>query len=109
LVQLYGSELSVVELLFQGAPTAPAGVKFMMTVVCQTAHFAMLGALLMRLWQFRDPRLRPQGAQWTGWVLAGFFTAVSLVFFGSDRFRLPFLPWLLLEIGAILKFRPAKL
>jgi hypothetical protein len=34
-------------------------------------------------------------------LIAGYFTSICLVFHGEDRYRLPILPWILLEAAVV--------
>ena len=49
----------------------------------------------------RQPGQRPRGILWCSWLFIGYFTLLGLVFHGQDRYRLPILPWLLIEAAVI--------
>jgi len=52
----------------------------------------------------RDPpRDIPRSISWVAIaVFAIYFTLVTLVFFGQDRFRVPILPWMVMEASAFI-------
>lgn len=94
---LYAFETSAVTALFQGERRASSRVKYALHGASQLAYLVVLGLFLLRLVDIVLGRARPAGAQWVGWIAIACFTGVSLIFFGQDRFRLPILPWMILE------------
>jgi hypothetical protein len=44
-----------------------------------------------------DATTRPHGLQWIGFIVTLYFMLMAMLFFGLDRFRLPFLPWMIIE------------
>ena len=97
LVHLYLLDTYAVSALFQGERASPAWVKHGLFAVAQLAYVAFLSLFVVRVLELPWRAHRPRGAQWTGWLLAGYFTLLCLVFHGEDRYRLPILPWILVE------------
>lgn len=109
LVQLYLPETGAVTAWFQRTPPPPAWARFGLYGLTQLAYWALLGVLGFRLAEaLARPSARPRGVQRTGYAVALVFTAVCLVFFGSDRFRLPIMPWLFMEAAVVLAQRPER-
>jgi len=107
--QLYLLETGVVSLLFQGEHPGPSWLKFALYGACQGLYLLLMALLLVRLADYWDRRRRPEGLRWAGWVVVLYFTLVTLVFFGSDRFRLPIMPWLIIEVAVLLAGRVARI
>ena len=101
-VQLYLLETSAVTAWFQGPTPPPAPAKAALYAVNQIAYWAVMALLGFRLVRAVRRQTRPHGVQWTGYMAAMVFTALCLVFFGSDRFRLPIMPWILIEAAVVL-------
>jgi 4-amino-4-deoxy-L-arabinose transferase-like glycosyltransferase len=106
LVHLYLLDAYAVSALFQGERPSPAWVKYGLFAATQLAYVAFLSLLVVRAFELLAPARRPRGVQWTGWLLAGYFTLLCLVFHGEDRYRLPILPWILIE-GCVVLARSA--
>jgi 4-amino-4-deoxy-L-arabinose transferase-like glycosyltransferase len=97
LVHLYLLDTYAVSALFQGERASPAWIKHGLFAVAQLAYVAFLTIFVVRAFELPGTARRPRGVQWTGWLLAGYFTLLCLVFHGEDRYRLPILPWILIE------------
>jgi hypothetical protein len=102
---LFAFELTAAQDTFYDVGS-PLWLKYGTYALCHIAHVVLLGLCLARILSFAGPAGRPHGAQWTGYLVAGYFTCASLVFFGSDRFRLPFLPWMLIEAAVVVVGAP---
>lgn len=102
LLHLYLLETEVVSALFQGPHPSPASAKHALYGLSQFSYAAVLMVLLIRIlsWQHREQR--PRGTQWAGCLIAAYFTAVCLVLHAQDRYRLPILPWMLIEGSVVL-------
>jgi 4-amino-4-deoxy-L-arabinose transferase-like glycosyltransferase len=102
LLHLYLLETSTVTSLFQGEPVYPSWVKYSLYGISQLCYLSLLLLFCLRVFDMFALAKRPRGAQWTGWLLASYFTLLCLIFFGQDRFRLPILPWMLIESSVFL-------
>jgi len=98
-IQLYLLEVTAAESLLQNHPL---WLKYGMYGVTQIFYLPILILFVLRALNLFDARLRPQGIQWTGWLIAIYFTLLTLVFFGVDRYRLPFFPWMIIEASVML-------
>ncbi len=106
LFHLFAFELSAAQTFFAGRPTAP-GLKYGSYVASQAAYLALFGLCLLRCTGLAAGAQRPAGLQWTGFWVAGTVLLAALATFGQDRFRLPLLPWMVLEAGvAVRGLRP---
>jgi hypothetical protein len=54
------------------------------------------------------PGEKPAGVQWTGFWIGATVVIVSLATFGQDRYRMPFLPWMMVEACAGIHRRAAR-
>jgi hypothetical protein len=99
---MYLLETQAVSAMFHGEKQAGDAMRYLLFGVSQFAWFVIAALVLVRLGSWRDPQRRPRGAQWIGWVLVAYFTAICVVFHGEDRYRLPLLPWLLIEAAVVL-------
>ena len=105
IAHLYALETSAVTALFQGDRPASPALKYALHAVSQLAYVAVLAAFLLRAFELLTRRTRLSGTQWAGWIVILGFTAVAVLFFGQDRFRLPILPWMMIEGAAWLGSR----
>ena len=105
IAHLYAFETSAVTALFQGDRPASPALKYALHAVSQLAYVAVLAAFLLRAFELLTRLARLSGTQWAGWIVALGFTAVAVLFFGQDRFRLPILPWMMIEGAAWLGTR----
>jgi 4-amino-4-deoxy-L-arabinose transferase-like glycosyltransferase len=101
-VAMYITETDVVTAMFQGMHRSSERVRHLLQIACQLAWMTIAGLVLVRLLSWRNRDQRPVGLRWSGWLLTAYFTAICLVFFGTDRYRLPVLPWLLIEAAVVL-------
>lgn len=102
-VELYGQHLSEGEadnlefaVLFAKSEQ-PVWVKYGVYTACQLAYTALLTLFLARTVSLLQPVERPRGLQWTAHLVGLTVTSVTLLTFGQDRFRMPFLPWMAIE------------
>ncbi len=102
LLGLYLAETEAATSLFQGSHPSPSWMKYTLYGASQLVYVFLLICCFVRLGDLVNPAQRPRGAQWTGWLLAGYFTLICLLFSGSDRYRLPILPWILIEGAVVL-------
>jgi 4-amino-4-deoxy-L-arabinose transferase-like glycosyltransferase len=107
LMHLYLLETEAVSSLFQGGHHSADLLKYSLYGVSQLAYVGFLLLFAIRLLELFTPSLRPRGAQWTGCVLTLYFTLLCLAFHGEDRYRLPILPWILIE-GSVVLARPVS-
>jgi 4-amino-4-deoxy-L-arabinose transferase-like glycosyltransferase len=107
-MNLYLLETEAVTSLFQGDHPSPAWMKYALYGVSQFAYVLLLIAVCARAVDYFVPARRPHGAQWTGLLIAGYFTGICLIFHGEDRYRLPILPWFLIESALVLASASAK-
>ena len=68
----------------------------------QLTYVCVLILFCTRALELLTPAHRPRAEQWTGWLFVGYFTLLCLVFHGQDRYRLPILPWILIEGSVVL-------
>lgn len=102
LTRLYLLEMEVVTSLFQGEHPSPTWMKHALYATSQVVYLFSLILFCARAFELSSSSLRPCGAQWTGWLFVGYFTCLCLVFHGQDRYRLPILPWILIEASVVL-------
>ena len=107
LMHLYLLETEATTSLFQGEHPSAAWMKYTLYGASQIVYVAFLVLFCLRVLDLGAHSRRPRGAQWTGWLLIGYFTLLCLVFHGEDRYRLPILPWMLIE-GSVLLARASK-
>ncbi|WP_295392984.1 glycosyltransferase family 39 protein [uncultured Thiodictyon sp.] len=107
LVHLYLSETSAVTSLFQGKKLYSPSKKCALYVLTQSSYSVLLILFCFRAFTLSAPANHLQGIQWLGWVLVFYFSFLTLVFFGTDRFRLPILPWMLIE-SSVFIFRAVE-
>jgi 4-amino-4-deoxy-L-arabinose transferase-like glycosyltransferase len=99
LMHLYLTETSAVDPVFQDFRIYSKWMKYGVYGITQVSYMLVLLLFCFRMLDLFDAASRPRGIQWTGWILALYFTLLSLIFFGADRFRLPILPWMLIEVS----------
>ncbi len=99
---LYLLETSAATSFFQGQRTYSSLKKYTLYGVTQFCYLALLILFCFRVLDLFTATNRPQGIQWVGWILVSYFTFLALIFFGTDRFRLPILPWMLIESSVFL-------
>jgi hypothetical protein len=102
LAGMYLLETQAVTSLFQGERHASDSIRHALYGVSQLAWMLVALLVLARVHSWRDGHQHPRAAQWTGWLLVAYFTAICLVFHGEDRYRLPVLPWFLIEAAVAL-------
>lgn len=93
-IQLYLLEVTAAESLLQNHPL---WLKYGMYGITQMFYLPILILFVLRILNLFEPRLLPQGIQWLGWLVIIYFTLLTLIFFGMDRYRLPFFPWMIIE------------
>jgi hypothetical protein len=98
-IQLYLLEVTAAESLLQNHPL---WLKYGMYGIAQIFYLPILILFGLRLLNLFEARLRLQGIQWLGWLVILYFTLLTLIFFGIDRYRLPFFPWMIIEASVIL-------
>ena len=103
---LYTLEVSAAESLFQSEQFYPGWEKYGLMGLTQIAYLAIAALFCLRILDIVSGGRGPRGVQWIGWFVIAYFTIVSMVFFGQDRFRLPILPFMLIE-GAVVLHRLA--
>lgn len=102
LFHLYAFETNAVTHAFQGSQRFSGEFKYVLYGVSQLVYFLVLVLFLRRAAELRNPERRPRGSQWAGWLLVGYFTLMSMLFFGEDRYRLPIFPFMLIEASHLL-------
>lgn len=102
LKHLYLLEAGAVTALFQGPHPSPAWMKYSLYAVSQIGYLFLLIAFGVRVFDLFAPGQRPRGILWCSWLFIVYFTMLSLVLHGEDRYRLPILPWMLIEAAVIL-------
>ena len=98
LFHLFAFELSAAQSFF-AAGQAPPWLKYASFLACQAAYLALFGLCLLCAAGLARIADRPIGAQWMGFWVAGTVVFAALATFGQDRFRLPLLPWMVLEVS----------
>ena len=107
LAGMYLLETQAVTSLFQGEHHASDSTRHFLYGLSQLAWLTVAALVIVRMASFFRSNARPRGANWVGWWLVAYFTAICLVFHGEDRYRLPLLPWFLIEAAAALAFNRA--
>lgn len=102
LFHLFAFELSAAQEFFAGRQASP-GLKYGSYIASQAAYLALFGLCLLRGAGLAVREARPAGLQWTGFWVAGAVLLAALATFGQDRFRLPLLPWMVLEAGVAVR------
>ena len=100
LVAMYLLETQAVTSQFQGKQRAGDAVRHFLFGASQLAWISIALLVLARVVSWRRKADRPRGARWSGWLLVAYFTAICLVFHGEDRYRLPIMPWFIIEAAA---------
>lgn len=80
----------------------PSWFKYGIYAISQLSYLLLLALVSLRILSFSQRLERPQGLQWTGWTVGATVVLTTLVAFGQDRFRMPFLPWMIIEASVIL-------
>lgn len=101
LLHLYLLETGAVTILFQGTTQRAGALRMVLYGISQAGYLLLLLPFVTRVIRRRYDRERAAPDRWTGWLLILYFTGVTLLFFGDSRFRLPILPWMILEVGAL--------
>ena len=101
LAAMYLLETQAITSLFQGERHGSDRIRHALYGMSQLAWLAIALLVAARLASWRRPDDRPRGTQWFGWLLVCYFTAICLVFHGEDRYRLPLLPWYLIEAAVV--------
>jgi 4-amino-4-deoxy-L-arabinose transferase-like glycosyltransferase len=107
LMHLYAFEFEAASGLLQGHP-AGSPARLAAFGVSQFAYGVVLALLLARVLSWSHPGRHPRGVQWVGWWVAAGVTALCLLTHGQDRYRLPILPWMVLEGAVWLAGRMAR-
>lgn len=96
--RLFGFELDAAQAFFT-TTRAPSWVKYGSYGLSQAAYLVLLALFLARCVAIlrAGANQRPVGLQWTGFWVGGAVLVVTLATFGHDRYRLPFLPWMMIE------------
>jgi len=69
--------------------------------ITQLFYVPILILFALRILNMTDLTTRPRGIQWTGLIIVGYFTLMAMLFFGLDRYRLPFMPWMIIESSIV--------
>jgi hypothetical protein len=99
IIQLFLLEVSAAQSLFQDQPF---WFKYASYGITQIFYLPILICFALRIFNLLDASTRPHGVQWIGLVITGYFTLMAMLFFGQDRFRLPFLPWMIIESSIVI-------
>lgn len=91
-------EVSAAQTLFQDQPF---WFKYASYGITQIFYLPILILFALRLFNSLDPASRPHGIQWIGLIVAAYFTLIAILFIGEDRYRLPFLPWMIIESSVV--------
>jgi 4-amino-4-deoxy-L-arabinose transferase-like glycosyltransferase len=102
MMHLFLLETSAVTWLFQGERVYPPWLKYSLYGITQLCYIPFLLLFFLRIVELLHVVNRPRGLQWTGWLFAFYFTLLCLIFLGEDRYRLPILPWMMLESSVLL-------
>jgi hypothetical protein len=96
LVHLFALEVSAARGVFPETAHVPY-LKYGLYAFCQLSYAALFTLFCVRLLSFFDPGQRPRKRQWVGLGVGAAVVCVAVVTFGLDRYRLPFLPWMMIE------------
>jgi 4-amino-4-deoxy-L-arabinose transferase-like glycosyltransferase len=98
-IQLFLLEVSAAQALLQDQPF---WLKYASYGITQIFYLPILICFALRIFNLPDATTRPHGIQWIGFVITGYFMLMTMLFFGQDRFRLPFLPWMIIESSIVI-------
>jgi 4-amino-4-deoxy-L-arabinose transferase-like glycosyltransferase len=98
LIHFYLPEVSAAQTLFQDEPPR---LKYLSYGITQIFYLPILILFALRVFNLRNPALQPRGIQWTGLMVVVYFTLMAALFIGEDRYRLPILPWMIVESSVI--------
>lgn len=101
LMHLFAFELTGAQWLLH-EQSYPAWFKYGIYATSQLSYVLLLVLVLVRPLSFTQRRERPQRLQWTGWIVGATVVLTTLVTLGQDRFRMPFLPWMIIEASVVL-------
>lgn len=96
LVHLFALEVSAARGVLPET-TRSLWLKYGLYALGQLSYAALFTAFCVRLLSFADRELRPRRRQWVGLAIGATVACVAVVTFGLDRYRLPFLPWMMIE------------
>lgn len=99
ILQLYLPEVSAAQLVLQDQPP---WIKYTFYGITQIFYIPILMCFALRTLNIVHSTRRPRAIKWIGFIITGYFTVMAMLFFGQDRFRLPFLPWMILETSVVL-------
>jgi hypothetical protein len=97
-IQLFWLEVTAAQALFQDQPS---WFKYASYGITQIFYLPILILFVLRTFNLLDATTRPRGIQWIGLIITVYFTLVAMLFYGSDRYRLPFLPWMIIESSIV--------
>ena len=97
-IQLFLLEVTAAQSLFQDRPF---WFKYASYGITQIFYILILSLFSLRIFNFLDQTTRPRGIQWIGLIITAYFVLMAMLFYGSDRYRLPFLPWMIIESSIV--------
>jgi hypothetical protein len=98
IIHLFLLEVSAAQTRFQDKPS---WFKYAAYGVTQLFYLPILIMFILRILNLGNATTRPHRLQWIGFMIIGYFVLIAMLFSGHDRYRLPFLPWMVIE-GSIL-------
>jgi uncharacterized membrane protein len=99
IIHLFLLEVTAAQSLFQDQPF---WFKYTSYGLTQIFYLSILICFTLRIFNLLDHSTRPHGIQWVGLIIILYFTLMAILFFGLDRFRLPFLPWMIIESSIVI-------
>ena len=97
-IQLFLLEVTAAQSLFQDQPF---WFKYASYGITQIFYIPILSLFALRIFNLLDETTRPRGIQWIGLIITVYFVLMAMLFYGSDRYRLPFLPWMIIESSIV--------
>ena len=98
IIHLFLLEVSAAQSLFQDQPS---WFKYSFYGITQIFYLPILTCFALRIVNLLDASTRPHGIQWIGLIITVYFMLMGMVFTGLDRYRLPFLPWIIIESSIV--------
>jgi 4-amino-4-deoxy-L-arabinose transferase-like glycosyltransferase len=99
IVHLFLLEVTAAQALFQDQPF---WVKYGSYGFTQIFYLLILICFTLRVFNLLDDTTRPRGIQLMGFIIILYFTMMAILFYGLDRYRLPFLPWMIIESSIVI-------
>jgi hypothetical protein len=98
ILHLFLLEVNCAQTLLEDYPPL---IKYSSYGISQLFYVFIAILFILRLLNLTDATTLPRGVQWTSFIIIAYFVLVAMVFFGMDRYRLPLLPWMIIESSVV--------